>query len=209
MIQNPDLPTNGSRSPMVQTESPALSYLQFASILHKGLEKTAEIQKYTLDMYAQQSRSTVDATKQVFPMAPAPLFELAELAIREFLNVQVKILDLMLRQSAAYMETLRAHSGSEYDGGMAKLMSDTADCYMAMNKKAVDFITQQNQTLADDVRRQVDGNAASNSNAAEAIQRGTEAIIQTQKRFWDVVLKPFEIWRVEAPETARTQSYLH
>jgi hypothetical protein len=194
MIQNPELPVNRASAPIVRTEISDLPFLQFASILHKGLERLAEIQKSTLEIYSQHSQRTLESLKSVFPIAPGHLFELTEQAIRELFQVQVRILDLMVKQSAACAEASKKQSDAEYEGAV-KMMSDTTDCFLAMHKKAIEFITQQNQSFRDDIMRQVNGDGG--ANAADAIQRGTEAIIQSQKRFWDAMLKPFQLLRTE------------
>jgi hypothetical protein len=195
MIHNPNPPMNPPGASIMRTEASALSYLQFASILHQGLEKMAEIQKSTLEIYSQQSQGAIESIKNAFPVAPVHLFELAELAIRQLFQVQVHLLDLMVKQSAACAEASKIQSNSGHEGVFVKAMGNTTDSFLAMHKKAVEFVTQQSQSFRDDIMGQINGDGSLNS--ADAIQRGTEAIIQAQKRFWDAMLKPFQIWQTE------------
>lgn len=191
MSENPELPVTENSDSLISGTS-ALPYLQFASILLKGLEKLADIQKSTLDLYDKCAKDTGEATasmKEMFPAVPVPLFEMAEEAIRAFLQIQVHILDLMLKQSTAQIEALGASGTLDYDREIARLMRSSADCMLEMQAKAVDYIIQQNQSLAAELSTQLKSGATDET---------TDAIIQAQKRFWDVTLKPFKAWHAKA-----------
>lgn len=154
------------------------------------MEKLAEIQKMTLDTYEKYARETGDAAasiKQIFPVAPVPLFEMAEEAIRAFLQMQVNILDLMLNQTRAQVESIRTNGALDYERNIARLMRSSADCLLEMQEKAFGFFVQQNNTFAAEA-------------TGSAVQDGTDAIIQAQKKFWDVTLKPFKAWQAEASQ---------
>jgi len=189
MSDHPESPITENSDSLIPTTSP-LPYLQFASILLKGLEKLAEIQKMTLDIYEKYARETGDAAeslKQMFPVAPVPLFEMAEEAIRTFLQMQVNILDLMLNQTRVQVESIRTNGALDYERNIARLMRSSADCLLEMQEKAFGFFAQQNNTFAAEA-------------TGSAVQDGTDAIIQAQKKFWDVTLKPFKAWQAEASQ---------
>ena len=190
--------TENEKSASVISGSPTLPYLQFASILLNGLEKLAEIQKSALAVYAEITQNSADSLKPVFPVTPVSLFEMAEQAIREFLQIQVRLLDLMLSQSAANREVVRSRPDMDFENEVARLMFDSTDRLLSMQKKAVEFITHQNQTLAAEMKPATDIEDISN----EAIQPDTAAIIEAQKKFWDVTLKPFKMWKAEASQGA-------
>jgi len=177
-------------------ETWTLPYLQFAAILFNGLEKLAEIQKSALAVYTDLARKSADALKPAIPVSTSSLFELAEQAIREFLQIQVRLLDLMLKQSTANRQALRTRSEEDFEGEVARLMFDSTDCLLNMQKKALEFITHQNQTLAAEVLQQ--GVNGSSQDAAEIPGPNTSAIIEAQKKFWDVTLKPFRMMNVDA-----------
>jgi hypothetical protein len=177
---------------------PTLPYLQFASILLNGLEKLAEIQKSALSIFTEMTRNSADAARPVLP-ALEPLFEMAEQAIREFLQIQVRLLDLMLSQSAAQMDEAQAHPGMDYELEVATLMRNSTDCLLTMQKKALEFILHQNEALAAAIEEPGgNGDAASNSD--------TSAIIEAQKKFWDVTLKPFKMIKAEFPKARRLEA---
>ncbi len=190
--------TENEKSALHISVSPTLPYLQFASILLNGLEKLAEIQKSALAVYAEIAQDSADSLKPVFPTTPVSLFEMAEQAIREFLQIQVRLLDLMLSQSAANREAVRSQPDMDFEKEVARLMFDSTDCLLSMQKKAVEFITHQNQTLAAEMKQATDIEDISN----DAIQPDTAAIIEAQKKFWDVTLKPFKMWKAETSQGA-------
>jgi hypothetical protein len=190
--------TENEKSASVISGTPTVAYLQFASILLNGLEKLAEIQKSALAVYAETTQNSADSLKPVFPVPPVSLFEMAEQAIREFLQIQVRLLDLMLSQSAASREAIRSQPDMDFEKEVARLMFDSTDCLLSMQKKAVEFITHQNQTLAAELRQATD----IEDHLAEPVQPDTAAIIEAQKKFWDVTLKPFKMWKAESSQGA-------
>lgn len=184
MAENPDLQSAASGSL-------TLPYLQFAAILLNGLEKLAEIQKSALSIFTGMAKDSAESVKPVIPIAPMSLIEMAEQAIREFLQIQVRLLDLMLSQSTARPAALQNHSGMDYEWEVARLMRDSTDCLVTMQKKAVEFITHQNQTIADEIMQAE--NRSIGSDAPDVPD--TSAIIEAQKKFWDVTLKPFRMMK--------------
>jgi len=167
-----------------------LPYLQFAAILFNGLEKLAEIQNSALAVYTNAVRDSADSIKPAIPASMPSLFDLAEQAIREFLQIQVRLLDLMLKQTAANRQALQTHSGGNFEGEVARLMFDSTDRLLNMQKQALELITNHNQAFAEDVLPQ---ESNGDSQPAEMLQPDTSAIIQAQKKFWDVTLKPFRM----------------
>lgn len=166
-----------------------LPYLQFAAILFTGLEKLAEIQKSALSVYNDIAKNAADSIKPTVPLSTMSLYELSEQAIREFLQIQVRLLDLMLKQSTAKRGALQTSAGNDFEGDIARLMLDSTDCLLNMQKKALEFITHQNETLAEDILQ--NGSNGTQQNSNERMPPDTSAIIQAQKKFWEVTLKPF------------------
>lgn len=189
-----DINESTSAASESSSSSSTLPYLQFAAILLNGLEKLAEIQRSALAIYADIAHNTAESVKPVFSFSPAPLFEMAEQAIREFLQIQVRLLDLMLSQTSADKESVEKSSNRDFEAEVARLMLDSTDCLVNMQKKAVEFITQQNRAFAAEIMEQAGSGSESPHDAS--------AIIQAQKKFWDVTLKPFKAWKNEMATAA-------
>lgn len=168
------------------------------STLRQNFEKFTEMQTSAFEIYEQQAKTAMESAKQVFPMTPAPFFEMAERGMSEFLTMQRRTLELMLNQSTIYMDTLRASSLEEDGREINKMMRDSAEYFLSIQKKAAEFATQQAQGFADSMRRDAGPAGTPASSAADALQRGTDAFVQAQKGFWELMLKPFEIARTEA-----------
>jgi hypothetical protein len=134
---------------------------------------------------------------------------MADQAIREFLQIQVRLLDLMLQQSTAPAAAVQSHSGMDYEWEVARLMRDSTDCLVTMQKKAVEFITHQNQTLAGEILLQAGKHNLEDLNGDDAIQPDTSAIIEAQKKFWDVTLKPFKMMKAGVPQQVEQRSECH
>lgn len=171
------------------SKSSALPYLQFAAILLNGMEKLADIQKSALAAYAEITRNSAGLLKPPAMRDPRELLELAEQAIREFLQIQVRLLDLMLSHSETQPQAARGDAGRDFEAEIAALMLASGDSLLSMQKKALEFMNHQNQTLATEI-----GDITGSGNAS--------AVIQAQKTFWDVTLKPFRMLRADGSRTS-------
>lgn len=182
----------------VDQKIPPATSSRSISIMQKSFEKFAEIQKSAFDVYEKHAKITMDTAKQVLASTPSPFFELAEQGMGEFLKMQRRTLDLALGQSTAYLDLICANSLSVDGSELNRLMHDSAEYFFSMQKKAADFATQQTQRFADNMKREAGNTETPGSSAADAIRRGTEAVVQAQKGFWELMLKPFENIRIPA-----------
>jgi len=131
-------------------------------------------------------------------MTPPFFYEMAERGMDEFLKMQKRALDLVLNRSTAYMDVLRANPLPEDGGGIARLVRDSAEYFVSMHRNAADFAAEQTRNFCDTMKSEPNAAETPVSNAADAIQRGTEAVVQAQKRFWEMMMKPLEDWKFEA-----------
>ena len=160
------------------------------------------MQKSALDLYAQQAASAIDSFKQLFPFAPSPLFDGALQGMGEFVRMQKQMLDLMLSQSTTLMDGMNARSASVQRGEMADLARHSTDYFVATYGKASDFAVQQNQMFTDAMKQQAFDSGTPESNTVDMIQNGMNAIVEGQKKFWDLMLKPLEAARTKASGAA-------
>lgn len=170
-----------------------------ATLFHKGVEMLADLQKSTLDMCVQQATETISTFKQVFPAIPAPglfFMDVAGQGIGRLVEMQKGMVDLMVRQSSAGVDGLkqRSTSASKAAGGVTSLIRDAANFSVASQKIALDFAAQQNKAVTDAVKRQA-GMTGTPAAAADSIQRGMNAVIETQKELLDIAMKAPEINR--------------
>ncbi len=170
---------------------------QFTSILQKGFKGFAEIQKSVFQVYEQNTKSALESAKQMFPIT-SPFFEMAAQAFSEFLKTQKRSLDHILNQSTPFMNAVSSNSFYVENDGIGKLVRDSAEYFISMQKNAADFAAQQTHKFADTMKSESNSAGTPASSAADAIHRGTEAVVQAQKQFWDMMLKPFEERKFEA-----------
>jgi len=170
----------------------------YPDIIQKSFEKLVELQRSAFDVYEQQARAAIQTAKELFPVMSLPSFEIAEQEMNELLRMQKRTLELVLDQSTAYMNSMRTNpfvtDGREIKGAM----HDSAEYLVSMQKKAVDFATQQTQRFTELMRQEPGTFGTTGMGAADAIQRGTDAFVRAQNRFWEIMLKPYENTRIEA-----------
>ncbi len=72
----------------------------------KKSDELAETQKSVLDNYARQTAALMDCFKSVFPMMPPTFFDVAKTDIVEFARMQMRMIDLITKQSKKYVREI-------------------------------------------------------------------------------------------------------
>jgi hypothetical protein len=169
--------------------------IAFATLYYKGIEMLADFQKSTLDMYGRQTADAIKSFKQTFPAAPfgpgMVFVDVASQGLGRIIDMQKGMVDLMVRQSAVGIEGLKQRnaSASKAAGGVTNLVRDAANFSVATQKIALDFAAQQNRAVTDAVKRQAGVSGTPVSAAADSIQRGVNAMIETHKELLDIAVK--------------------
>jgi hypothetical protein len=207
MIANPKSTKDAPADPqhIENAETPQFSFpMEFATMLHKGFERFADIQKSALDMYARQAEDAGNFWKQAFPAAPAAtgtfIGDAAAQNVGRLIEVQKGVVDMMVKQSSAGVEALKERSAaaSKAAGGAAGLMRDVVDCSVATQKIMLDFAAQQNKVVTDAMKQQPGAAGTPVFAAADAIKRSVDTAIETQRQVLDLAVKPMEAKKAEA-----------
>jgi hypothetical protein len=200
MTSNPKPPTKDAPPDPVASEradTPEQSVpAMFATLYFRGLERMVQAHRMTLDMAVQQSTQAMDIWKRTLRIpSTAPgmfIFDLTTQAMNRYVETQKNVMDLMLEQGAAAMETTRERgdSASKMATGMAEVLQQSVERTVMAQKIILDFAAQQNRTATETVKQQFGVTGTPAAAAADSIQRGVDILIETQKDLLDIAAKP-------------------
>jgi hypothetical protein len=171
----------------------------FAAFMHEGVERLAEIQRFTVDIAARQTNDTIKFWKNAYKVQPeGPLgsfLDLASQSTERLAHTQKGVLDLLVQQSANVLDAskTRSESFSKYTKSATDMINATTDRVVAAQKLLLDFAAGQNKAVADAVKQQsgVAGSPAA-VEVVETVQRNFEAAIQAQKEVVQAAAKPLK-----------------
>lgn len=171
----------------------------FATLFQTGLEKVAQVQKDSLDMFAQQSAGLLRSVVMNFRVpldSPGVIgMTIAGKGIENLVEAHKSLLDMLVQQSALTVEAAKegAGSASKYVSASAEMLQQAAAKAVEAQSSFVNVAATQNKHLADAVKRQV-GSIVNTpvAMAAEAIQRGVNTAIEAQRQFLDAASKPLK-----------------
>jgi hypothetical protein len=119
----------------------------FASLFLKGVERAAELQKKSLDAAAQQNAEAIASYKkgpQAVPTLPN-VFELAGKAFEGFIEAQKSVIDQVVQQTSALVETAKesGNSAQKVAEAFTKNIEQSIERTIELQKKALDLVAQQ------------------------------------------------------------------
>lgn len=79
---------------------------QFRSEIVRKSEELTETQKSALDHYVRQTAALMDCYKSIFPLVPPMFFDVAKTNLVELARMQMRVLDLLTKQSKRYMRDI-------------------------------------------------------------------------------------------------------
>lgn len=168
----------------------------FVPLYMKGIEVIAELQKKSLEIAAQQKAEWVGAGKKAvsryIPVAQVnPMFDLAAQAFDAVLEGQKEAIDLVLEQNqtVAGFAQEGLESVSKLTGGLTALFQKSVEYSVAMQKKSLEFAAEQNKVMYETAARQFGGFAGT---PVESLQRGLDALVETQKKVLDFATQPLK-----------------
>lgn len=169
-----------------------------ASFCHKGLERMVEAGKMILDMSAQQNSMALNIVEKAFRIAPkAPgmqMLDAARLGYERAVDVQKKMLDITVEQSAAFAGLFaeRDAAGPKLVTRMADVLQRSFDRAMEAQRITLDAAAQQSRTVTDAVKKQAGVAGTPVEAAAESIQKGVDAFVGGQKDILNAAAKSAE-----------------
>jgi ABC-type transporter Mla subunit MlaD len=119
----------------------------FASLFLKGVERAAELQKKSLDAAAEQNAEAIASYKKGPHVVSAlpNVFELAGKAFEGFIEAQKSVIDQVVQQTAALVETAKEGSNSAQKVAevFTKNIEQSIERTIELQKKALDLAAQQ------------------------------------------------------------------
>jgi hypothetical protein len=76
-------------------------------LFRKGVQRTIESQRQVLEAASELNTETVDVWRKIFANIPGaqPVFNFAEQTVDQFIDIQLKTLDILGQQSAEFADT--------------------------------------------------------------------------------------------------------
>jgi len=129
------------------TETKTNHPTEFASLFIKGVERAAELQKKSLDDAARQNSETIAAYKkgpQAIPSAPA-VYDLAGQAFAGYIETQKSVIDHMVKQAAALVESVKDNgdSAQKVAAEFTRTIQQSIERAVEVQKKALDLAAQE------------------------------------------------------------------
>jgi hypothetical protein len=171
----------------------------FIPLYTKNVERLAELQKKSLDIAAEQNAELITACKKACSYVPETpglfLFDLVGQTFERFVETQKGAIDLAVEQShvVAGLAQERGASATSVAEGVTALFQQSVEHSVAAQKQALDYYAEQHKAACETAKKQF---RIANNPAADAVQTGIDALIQTQKTMLDIVSKPFKSARV-------------
>jgi hypothetical protein len=184
-------PAGVPEAPAEKNEKPDNEIAKFATLLHRGIERFAGLQKATLDVVGHQtadvSSTLRSSLKPFLSSAGTMLFDLTEEGVDGWINAQKNILDLMVEQSAHAVEASNEPYGSI--AVLRELVGKSAERTIAAQKTILDFAAKQNKAASEIIQRQAGVAGTPMATVAGSVERGVAMLIDTQKEFLDTAAK--------------------
>lgn len=129
------------------TETKTNPTADFASLFLKGVERAAELQKKSLDAAAQlnaEAIATYKKSPQVVPTMPN-VFDLAGKAFEGYIEAQKSVIDQMVHQTAALVETAQVsgNSAQKVAEAFTKNIEQSIGRTVELQKQALDMVAHQ------------------------------------------------------------------
>lgn len=119
----------------------------FASLFNKGVKLAAELQKKSLDDAARQNADAIAVCKKA-PQAQRAVpgaFDLAGQAFEGYIEAQKSVIDHIVEQTAALVESAKDRGGSaqKVAADFTKNIQQSIERVVEMQKKALDFAAHE------------------------------------------------------------------
>jgi hypothetical protein len=197
MNVTPKSTQNEPESPTEKAETSETSNSAFTTMMLRGLERLADLQKLTLEALNSQTKdisSTVRDVLRVSPAAPGTVFlDLTEQAVEEWTNAQKTVVDLMAQQSADALKSADAGAGiaSQSAAAAAELLRRSAERAITAQEITLAYAVLQQAGIAEVVKRQTGVDQTPFAAASHSMQRGLESVMEKQREFLGEAAKAF------------------
>lgn len=116
----------------------------FANLFLKGVERAAELQKKSLDAAVQQNAEAIASYKKG-PQVIPNIFELAGKAFESYVEAQKSVIDQVVQQTEALVETAKESGESAQKAAetFTKTIQQSIERTVEVQKKALDLVAEQ------------------------------------------------------------------
>lgn len=168
---------------------------EVATLYAKAVERAAQAQRTVLDFSVQQGLEAVDLMKKSMPAMPGMfVFDMAGQALEQFAETQKKVLELFVEQSTAVVEysKQRGDNFARVATGVGSLLQQSLERNVGAQKTVLNFAAEQSRLMSETLKKQAGayGVPATAMAAADSVQRGMDALIDTQKELLEIAAKP-------------------
>jgi len=125
-----------------KTTAPA----DFTNLFLKGVEQAAELQKKSLEAALQQNAEAIANYKKGAQAATMPnVFELAEKALESYIEAQKTVIDQVVQQTTALVESTKGSgiSAQKVAETFTKNIEQSIERTVEVQKKALELAVQQ------------------------------------------------------------------
>lgn len=165
----------------------------FVTLLGRGIDRIAEIQKHTIDIAAQQNAEMMDIynkTAQKLPRAfRPPAVELAGTIFARFSDAQKHAIDLTVEQSHAVLGAVkeRVASMEKSSESVVNRSKQAVEHTVDAQKKMMETAMAESKAVMEAARQQIGFTEAPADAAVSSFQRGVNTFVEAQKEILDLV----------------------
>jgi len=162
----------------------------FADLFEKGFEQVLEASKTSLDMAVRYNHDVLEATRKSLKLAPTTpglfLFDVAGKALENYAELQTNLLNSFGQQGTAVASAVR--EAGKVAANSVAAFQESVERTASAHKAVLDFAAKQNKQVADALKQQEGIAGTPLAEMADAIERGMEALIETQKSSIDTAV---------------------
>lgn len=168
----------------------------YATLCHKGFERSVEAGKITLNLAAQQNNDIIAAMKKALKDTPLNLsgLDLFSQALEGWIAIQKSLLDMALDQSISILESIEACTldNSKAKTELANIMQQTVERSINAQNTVVEFASRQTKAVNENLKTQPGIAGTPVEAMADSIQRGFDTAVSAQKEIIDIAAKPLK-----------------
>jgi len=178
--------------------APKADVQELSGFYLKAVQRAAEVQKKSLELAAKQHAEALDLCRKALKAAP-PLpgmfvLEMAGQAFDRLVKAETGIIDMFVEQNAKLVESSkeRFSSASKTISDVSKMVQQSIDGGIAVQKNSMEFIAAQSKAVADTFEKQFGLEGTPAAAAAESFRKGVDALLETQKELIEAATKPLK-----------------
>jgi hypothetical protein len=177
------------------TDAVDATVVSLATLMHRGIERLADLQKATLDVVGQQTADINATVRKAVKLPPelsnAPFLDFTGQAVQGWIGAQKNVLDLMLEQSAQAVEATkeRGKNAGKSVALLSEFVQKAAERTVEAQKAMLDFAAKQNKAASEMIQKHADVLGAPVAKATQSFETGMTTLIDTNKEFLETASK--------------------